>query len=110
MTRKCYPTLVKAAENITNNEMCVAPELPTLAALDAALLATARMLKFHYPSPGAPLCAHRDIADGVEEHIVDSIYILTTALRSSLSAYYAAIQKSCDDSLYKPPQQTHIPF
>jgi len=30
MKKKCYPTLVKAAENITQTELCQAPELSTL--------------------------------------------------------------------------------
>lgn len=98
MQRKIYPTLIKAAENITPAEMCTAPELPTLVALDATLLATMTLFEFQYPRPGQPESECRDIADGVEEHIVDSIFILAKALRSNLSAYYAAIQEDCNSS------------
>lgn len=96
MRRKIYPTLVKAAENITQAELCQAPELSTLVALDATLLAAITQIEFNNPQLGNPELENRDIADVVEEHIVDSIFILAKALRSSLSAYYAAIQENCD--------------
>ena len=32
MKKKCYPTLVKAAENITQTELCQAPASLTVAA------------------------------------------------------------------------------
>jgi len=102
MKKKCYPTLVKAAENITQTELCQAPELSTLVALDATLQATMTLIEFNYPGPGNPESENRDIADGVEEHIVDSIFVLARALRSTLSAYYAAIQENCD---YHPTRQ-----
>jgi hypothetical protein len=95
MTNKAR-SLVRAAESITPFEMAAAPELPTLAALDANLLATTTMLRFQYPSPGQPSAPNRDIADRVEDHVVDVIYTLATALRSALAAYYAAVQDDCD--------------
>ncbi len=98
MKKKIYPNLVRAAETITQAELCVAPELSTLVALDATLLATITLIEFQYPRPGQPESEFRDIADGVEEHIIDSIFILARALRSNLSAYYAAIQEDCDFS------------
>ncbi len=96
MTRKTYTTLVQAAENITPGEMCEAPELSTLVALDATLHATISLLEFNYPSPGNPKAKGRDIADGVEEFIVDSIFVLAKALRTNLAAYYAAIQENSE--------------
>lgn len=102
MRRKIYPTLVKAAENITQAEQCQAPELSTLVVLDATLLATLTQIEFNNPQLGIPELENRDMADEVEEHIVDSIFILARALRSTLSAYYAGIQKTCG---YRTSQQ-----
>lgn len=96
MKKKFHPTLVKSAEKITRAELCQAPELSALVALDATLQATMTLLEFNYPCPGSPESENRDIADGVEEHIVDSIFVLARALRNTLSAYYAAIQENCD--------------
>jgi hypothetical protein len=97
MSRKTYSTLVKAAENLTQAELFLAPELPSLVALDANLLATMNLLELHNPFPDHPRSENPDIADGVEEHIFNSIFILANALRRNLSAYYAVIQESCDD-------------
>lgn len=95
MNRNFRSTLVQYAEDLTQNEMFLAPELPTLMALDANLLAVIRLLEFQNP-----ICQtrhdNRVIADGVEEHIADSICLLANALRKNLSAYYAAIHESDD--------------
>lgn len=95
MNRKFRSTLVQSAEDLTQNEMFLAPELPALMALDANLLAVIRLLEFQNP-----ICQtrhdNRAIADGVEEHIADSICLLANALRKNLSAYYAAIHESDD--------------
>ncbi|MFZ4778606.1 MAG: hypothetical protein ACOYM3_24830 [Terrimicrobiaceae bacterium] len=96
MRKKFYPTLVKAAENITESELCHAPELATLIALDATLQATMTLLEFNYPYPGHPESENRDIEDGIEEHMIDSIFNLAKALRSTLTAYYAAVKENCD--------------
>lgn len=96
MRKTFYPALVKAAENITRAELSQAPELPTLIALDAVLHATTTFIELNYHCLGNSESENRDIADGVEEHIIDSICILARALRSNLSSYYAAIQESCD--------------
>jgi len=96
MDRKIYSPLVKFAENLTQAEMCQAPELPALIALDANLLAVINLLEFQNPFLYHPRPDNRDIADGVEEHIADSICLLANALRKNLSAYYAAIQENND--------------
>lgn len=97
MSRRTYSPLVNAAENLTQAELCLAPELPSLIALDANLLATLNIFELHNPFPGYPRTENPDIADGVEEHIANSIFILATALRRNLSAYYAVIQENCDE-------------
>ncbi|NLI79250.1 MAG: hypothetical protein GX442_22745 [Candidatus Riflebacteria bacterium] len=98
MKRQPSPTLARAAETISPAELCLAPELSTLAALDATLLAATTLLEFNYPyltrSPGKPAMAS---PEGVEEHLIESISILAKALRGNLSAYYAAIRASCED-------------
>ena len=71
----------------------MAPELPTLVALDACLLAAIRLLEFQHPF-FSERGDDRYRADGVEEHIADSICVLATALRKGLSAYYAAIREN----------------
>ena len=106
MQRKVYPTLVQNAENITQVELCQAPELTTLVALDATLMAAMSQIEFNNPQFGNPKLENRDIADGVEETIAHSICILAEALRSTLSAYYAAIQENCD----YPKSQHNISF
>ncbi len=96
MQKEFYPTLVKNAENITQAELCLAPELTTLVALDATLMAAMSQIEFNNPQFGNLKSENRSIADGVEEHIVDSIFILARALRSTLSVYYSVIQENCD--------------
>jgi len=107
MTRQQFPTLARAAESITSAELCLAPELSTLAALDATLLAATTLLEFNYPyltrSPGKPAT---DSPEVIEDHIVESICILAGALRSNLAAYYAAIRASCEDQ----ESQEEFPF
>ena len=103
MKRRFYPTLTKAAESITQAELFMAPELSTLAALDATLLATTTLLEFNSPylRPGVPAAPKAKF--GIEDHLVESICTLANALRSNLSAYYATIQESCDDPEHKDP-------
>jgi len=96
MKKKFPPTLIKAAEKITRAELSQTPELSALVALDATLQATMTLLEFNYPCSGSPELENRDIADGIEEHIVDSISVLARALRGTLLAYYTAIQEKCD--------------
>lgn len=91
MNRKGRSTLVQSAETLTPNEMLMAPELPTMIALDANLLAAVRLLEFQNPIPQTSP-DNRKFPDGVEEHISDSICVLATALRKSLAAYYAVVQ------------------
>ena len=106
MNRNSRSTLVQSAESLTSNEMFMAPELPALIALDANLLAVIRLLEFQNPIyPRTFVNRNRNIADGVEEHISDSICILANALRKNLSAYYATIhagQDECDDQKDEP--------
>lgn len=106
MKKRFYPTLVKDAENITQSELCQAPELTTLVALDATLMAAMSQIEFNNPEFGNPKSENCDTVEGVEEHIADSILILAGALRNTLSAYYAAIQKNCD----YPKSQHDISF
>ena len=89
---------------MTQSELCLVPELATLVALDATLQATMTLLEFNYP--GRPESENRDTEDGIEEHIIDSIFNLAKALRSTLTAYYAAVQENCDCG----PNQKDIPF
>lgn len=96
MNKKGRSTLVQFAEHLTSNEMFLAPELPALMALDANLLAVVRLLEFQNPFFPARNDNHTIAADGIEEHIADSICILANALRKNLSAYYAAIHESED--------------
>lgn len=98
MNRKIYSTLVKAAENLTPIELCQAPELPTLIALDANLLATINLFKFQSPFLGCSGSESGDMMIETEGHIADSICILANALRGNLSAYYAAVQESFDEN------------
>jgi hypothetical protein len=104
--KRNHPTLIQAAESISQDELCLAPELSTLAALDATLVATTTLLEFNYPYLARSLSRDPTSPDGVEEHLIDSICILAKALRSNLSAYYAAIQDTCRDQ----PTQEEVLF
>jgi len=95
--KKTFKTLVKAAESISQMELFMAPELTTLAALDATLLATTNLFdlnSFHlselegmgnYPPRVAEKC------------LAESICVLAKALRKNLAAYYATVQESCKE-------------
>ena len=96
MNRK-ISTLITAAENITPDELFEAPELSTLVTLDASLLATMNLLEFPNPSACRSRYEFPKNPEDVEKQIGESICILAIALRANLSAYYAAIQKNCDD-------------
>ena len=106
MKKKNCKTLLAAAETITQDELCQAPELSTMIALDGTLMATMTSIEFNYPHLGYPESERWGIPEGVEEHFVDSIFTLAKALRSSLHAYYAVIQAGCDD----PGEEQKISF
>lgn len=96
MNKRTFPTLVNASEWITELQLTHAPELPILIALDANLRAAIDIL-----DPENPYLAPARVEDrsenDVETQIAESIFILATALRDNLSAYYAAIRKNCED-------------
>jgi len=98
MKRKFYSTLVQSAEDLTMNQLCIAPELPTLVALDANLLAAINILEFQNPHSDNSDSENFSTSDAVENNIVASIFVLAKALRKNLSAYYAIVQENCDDS------------
>jgi len=98
MKRKIHSTLVQSAEDLTMNQLCIAPELPTLVALDANLLAAINILEFQNPHSDKPDSENFSALDAVEDHIVSSIFVLAKALRKNLSAYYSIVQENCYDS------------
>jgi|GEM_PF-1965153 len=106
MKKKNCKTLVAAAENITQDEHCHAPELSTFVALDGTLMATMSSIEFNYPHLGNPESVSWGMPDGVEEHFIDSIFTLAKALRSSLHAYYTVIQVGC----VNPGEEQEISF
>jgi len=90
-------TLMTAAENMRQEELILAPELSSLVALDASLLAATTLLEFQNSlSDFSRSDGSKTISD-VEAQIGESICILAGALRANLSAYYAAIRNSCED-------------
>lgn len=97
MKNKFFPSLITAVETFTPEELARAPELLTLAALDASLLAVCEALR-EVSSPLPEMYWQRiDQPAKVDKHVADAICILATALRSNLSAYHAAIQEACED-------------
>ncbi|MBF0544698.1 MAG: hypothetical protein HQM08_09700 [Candidatus Riflebacteria bacterium] len=70
----------------------MAPELSTLIALDASLLATISILEFQNPFPINSDTGNWDISEVAEDHIVCSICTLAKALRKNLAAFYSLIQ------------------
>lgn len=96
MNRKTVP-LITAAENMTQEELFLAPELSSLVALDACLLAATTLLEFQNPPSRFSRSDDRETIRDAEEQIGESICILANALRANLSAYYAAIRQSSDD-------------
>lgn len=98
--KKNLASLIEVAETMTASEFNLAPELPTLVTLDASLLATMNLLEFHNPAIGGGQSESIAMADGgTELHIAESIFILATALRGNLAAYYAVIRNSCPDRM-----------
>ncbi|OQA10382.1 MAG: hypothetical protein BWY66_00197 [bacterium ADurb.Bin374] len=100
MNEKNYPTLVAAAENISWAELLMAPELSTLAALDASLLATTTALRASYPILSDNHSQHTRRSIRIDEHLAESICILAQALRRNLTAYYVSIQESCEGDVF----------
>jgi hypothetical protein len=96
-------SLINDAEKITLEELCLAPELPSLVTLDASLLAAINLLEFHNPGSGFSRSGDRETTPATEEQIAESICILAGALRANLSAYYAAIRNSSDE--YRDQQE-----
>jgi len=94
---RSFQPLISMAESFTPAELAVAPELLSLAALDASLFAANRALQDAYPEWSDLLNRENDRQAKIDKHLADSICILTKALRSNLSAYYAAIQEACED-------------
>lgn len=98
MNRRTFPTLLNASDCITELQLSHAPELPILVALDANLRAAIDIL-----DPENPYLAHARVEDRseneVETQIAECIFLLATALRDNLSAYYAAIRKNCKDDV-----------
>lgn len=98
MNRRTFPRLLHASDGITEMELSHAPELSILVALDANLQATIDILNSEFP-----YLTHSRLEDRsgneIETRISESIFILATALRDNLSAYYAAIQKNCEPEL-----------
>ena len=90
MNTKRHLSLVKNAENITQNELNNAPELPILAALDATLLATLRMMEFHYLPPTQN--DETETIGDLENDLVRSICDMSKWLRGALSTYYSVVQ------------------
>lgn len=106
--RKINPMLVKAAEDVTQSELNHAPELPTLIALDATLLATIDLFHFFYPYVGDPWA---EVETGgidriLEDKIAESIANSAITLRKKLSAYYATVKANCS----KPSEQKEVFF
>lgn len=97
MSRTGPLSLASAAEEISPSEMCVAPELPTLAALDALLLAAINLLEFQTPSLGWDIQHRPHEPLSPDESIAEAIHILAKALRKNLVAYYAVIRAECEE-------------
>jgi len=103
MDKKKHSTLVKSVDSFSQNEMCLAPELLTLFALDANLMAAMKTLEFEKTTFWTE---NADIRNATEKHIISSIFILAKALRKNLSAYYAIVWES-SRAITKQPE---IPF
>lgn len=93
MIMKPISTLLQVADSLRRDEMCITPEIPTLFALDASLLATISILESQTPSVHHPWSDDPDIDDGVEENIANSIVIMANALRHNLTAYFSAVRE-----------------
>lgn len=105
MNPRPYSSLVTIADNLTQTQLIEAPELPTLIALDASLLATLNLLDHPTPYLGYFFPKKR-FKPGVDDHLAHSICILANALRGNLAAYYVAVQDSCEEE----PEETEVDF
>lgn len=100
MTSRKHLSLVKAAETITRKELTNAPELPVLTALDAALLATLRMMDFHYSATSEP--KETETIQDLEDDLVRLICDIAKILRSTLTTYYSVVQMDTKESGFVP--------
>lgn len=80
-------SLISASNEISAMNMCLAPHLPALATLDAALQATTVLLEFQYPHI-EERCNEADL----EEFQVKRILHLSEVLRKELLEYYETVQ------------------
>jgi len=102
LTERSTHRLGTIADTLSINEMFLAPELSTLAALDASLLATIKLLDFSYPPPHIAPPDRDHFSPNIDAHLADSICILAHALRHNLAAYYAAVADACCPDTLQP--------
>ncbi|MBF0548770.1 MAG: hypothetical protein HQM08_30385 [Candidatus Riflebacteria bacterium] len=103
MDKRNHSTLIKSVDFFTQNEICLAPELLVLFALDANLLAVIKKLDFEKTINWTGNCS---MERKVEKHITNTIFILAKALRKNLSAYYAIVKENSRAII----KQEEIPF
>lgn len=98
MKNRFFPSLMAGAETFTPEALGMAPELLTMAALDASLLATCEALSegtSPWTEPWNKMDCERDLRPA--KPVAEAICILAKALRTNLAAYHAAIQEACGD-------------
>lgn len=83
---------------LVKEDLFQAPELSTLHALDAALLATTAILEFNCPEVfEETLNLDKELLESAEEKTIQNIYILAIILRNSISAYRSALRERRND-------------
>lgn len=100
--------LITAAEKVTPDEIQHSPEIPTLVALDATLLATINLFHIFYPYLGEPFVQFEspEMVRSHEDKIAESITNSAFTLRKKISRYYAAVKKNSS----KPRETEEIAF
>lgn len=104
--KKINPMLITAAEEVTQKELYHAPQLPTLIALDAALLATIDIIWIYYQEKGYPEYESIEPERNHENEIAYSIARLAINLRKKLSSYYVEVK----ENFSKPLEQKEVVF
>ena len=96
MKNNPLPNLVESAVELSQKDLVLAPELSTLLALDATLLATTAILEFQFPflwkKNGSEISSPQD----AEEEIIEAIVKQAKVLRENLSKYHACLRQRRD--------------
>lgn len=107
---RLYPTLAKDSERISYDQLRFAPELSSLAALDANLAITMTQLELYYCFPKRTMESQFLTTEEIREQVLETVYVLSESLRGTLATYYSLVRMDCEEERLKAIIQDDIPF